>query len=127
MKNSINSISNDTSFDLETIEVFLNRFDSIEFSLYNDHLSYRFNPKFIFKGKSIFMIGFNRWNDIEKSRHKIYDAFIMDYSLSQIIQFSPYNKKSFLFGTGIIENMYYIYSKGIEFQVGIIFQIGIRI
>ena len=71
--------------------------------------------------------GFNKWNDISTVDHKLNDAIIFDASLSQSILFNPLDKKSFIFGAGILENIYYIYSRGNRFQIGFTMYFGIKL
>ena len=44
-----------------------------------------------------------------------------------IFYYNPLDKRSFIFGIGLFENLYYIYSKDVEFQVGLLFHIGIKL
>ncbi|MBN2010937.1 hypothetical protein JW960_16430 [candidate division KSB1 bacterium] len=102
-------------------------FESIEFGLSNDYLNYRFHPNWVFQGKSLIMIGFNRWKDINVKKHKLYDAMIADYSLGQLIQFNPFDRSSLVCGFGLQQDVMYIYSKGIQINVAIQFQAGIKL
>ncbi len=77
------------------------------------YLFYRFHQNFVFREKSQLMFGLNRWKDIEPVDHKIYDAFIIDYSLSQGLIYSPLDKRSLVFGIGVQENLYCISSRKI--------------
>ena len=102
-------------------------FESIEFGLSNDYLLYRWRPNIILRGKSQLQFGFNRWNDIKTTNHEIWDAFILDYSLSQSFIYNPIDKRSILFGLGLMENIYYIYSRRIQFQFGLLLNLGIKL
>ena len=102
-------------------------FESIEFGLSTDYLFYRFHQNFVFRGKSQLMFGLNRWKDIETVDHKIYDAFIVDYSLSQSLIYNPLDKRSLILGIGVQENLYYIYSKDFKFQPGLLIHFGVKL
>ncbi len=102
-------------------------FESIEFGLLNDNLLYRWRPNIILRGKSQILFGFNRWNDIKITDHEIWDALILDYSLSQSFTYNPMDKRSILFGLGLIENIYYVYSRRIQFQFGLLLNFGIKL
>lgn len=102
-------------------------FESIEFGVSSDYLFSRFHPDFIFRGKSQLMYGFNRWNDIDIFKHELWDAFIADFSLSQSLIYNPLDRRSIIFGFGVVENVYYIYSKKCKFQVGLLIHLGIKL
>jgi hypothetical protein len=102
-------------------------FESIEFGLSNDYLLYRWRPNIIFRGKSQLMFGFNSWNDFNTTDHEIWDALILDYSLSQCFIYNPIDKRSILFGLGLMGNIYYVYSRRIQFQFGLLLNFGIKL
>jgi len=102
-------------------------FESIEFGLSTDYLFYRFLQNFVFRGKSQLMFGLNRWKDIETVDHKIYDTFIVDYFLSQGLIYNPLDKRSLVFGIGIQENLYFIYSKDFKFQPGLLIHFSVKL
>jgi hypothetical protein len=104
-----------------------NDFESIEFGLSNDYLFYRLSPKLLLQGKSQIMFGLNRWKDIQTTKHKLYDAVILDYSMSQSLVFNPLDKRSILFGIGLMENIFYVYSKDFQFQAGPLLHLGIKL
>ena len=104
-----------------------NTFESIEIGLSSDYLFYRFHPNIIFRGKSQLMYGFNRWNDINTFKHELWDAFIADFSLGQSLIYNPLDRRSIIFGLGIVENVYYIYSKNFLFQAGLLIHLGIKL
>ena len=102
-------------------------FESIEFGLSNDYWFYRWRPDMIFRLKSQPLIGFNRWNDFETTGHKLWDAFIIDYSLSQSFIYNPLDKRSVIIGLGLMENIYYIYSRRVTFQCVLLINIGVKL
>lgn len=102
-------------------------FESIEFGLSIDYLFHRLNRQMILRGKSQIMLGFNRWKDIDTKDHKIYDVLILNYSLSQSLIFDPLDERGIFFGVGLLEDVYYVYSKGIEFQLGLLFHLGLKL
>ena len=102
-------------------------FEAIEFGLSIDHLFYRLNRNLMLRGKSQFMFGLNRWKDTDTVEHTLYDVALLDYSLSQSLVFDSLDKRGVLFGIGILENVYYIYSKSIRFQLGLMFHAGLKL
>jgi len=102
-------------------------FESIEFGLSVDYMNYRFNHQFLLKLKSQLLFGVNNWLDYKTNEHEFYDAFIGDLSLSQSIEYNPLDKSFLIFGLGVAENLYYIYSKGLRVDAGLLVHIGIKL
>ena len=103
------------------------KFESIELGLSNDYLFYRLNSSFLLRAKSQLMLGFNSWNDLDTAEHKLWDAFIADYSLSQSFMYNPLDESSFIFGLGLSQDVYYIYSKKVNFQLGLLLNLGLKL
>lgn len=103
------------------------KYESIEFGLSSDYLYYRLNENFLLRGKSQLMLGFTSWNDLSETRHKLWDAFIGDYSLSQSILYNPIDKSSVVLGLGVSQDVFYIYSKGISFQFSLLLNLGLKL
>ncbi len=103
------------------------KYESIELGLSGDYLFYRLDRNFLFRAKSQLMLGFNSWNDLDTAKHKLWDAFIADYSLSQSIIYNPLDKSSLVFGLGISQDVYYIYSKKINFQLSFLLNLGLKL
>ena len=104
-----------------------NDFESLEYKIVNDFVYFRLNTAAALRLKSQLMLGINRWKDVNLVKHELYDAMIVDLSLAQSIHYFPVNRKSILFGFGIQESIYYIYSHGFQFQLGFLFQVGIQL
>ena len=102
-------------------------FSSIEYGLTDDNLLYRLRDNWIFRAKSQVFFGLNKWKDINTTDHKFYDALIFDASMSQSLLYNPLDRRSFTFGVGIVENLYYIYSRGYSFQLGLSLHVGIKL
>jgi hypothetical protein len=102
-------------------------FESISFGLSRDYLFYRLSRDFVFKGKSQLMLGINRWKDIKNIDHEIYDALIFEYVLGQNVSYNVLDKHSILFGFGLQENVFYIYSKDWQFKIGFFIHLGIKL
>jgi len=102
-------------------------FESIGFGLSVGNFFYRLNRIFLFQGKSQLILGINRWNDIKTAAHKIYDAFIFEFILNQSLTYNLLDKRSFVFGIGIQEEVFYVYSKNWQFQIGPYIHLGIKL
>lgn len=103
------------------------KYESIEFGISGDYLYYRLNENFLLRCKSLLMFGFSSWNDLDETRHKLWDAFIGDYTLSQTIIYNPLDKSSILFGLGISQDVFYIYSKKINFRFSLLINLGLKL
>ncbi len=103
------------------------KYSSIEYGLTDDNMFNRRSDNWLFRVKSQMFFGVNKWKDIDSAEHKIYDALIFDVSMSQSLLFNPIDKKSFILGAGLVENLYYIYSKGFSFQLGLSIHLGIKL
>jgi hypothetical protein len=102
-------------------------FDAIEFGMLKTALQHRLTNKYCLEIRTNLLLGLNRWKDVETTSHKIYDALISDFSLSQSLFYFPKDTRSVIFGIGFHQNLYYIYSMGIQFQVGLLFKIGMQL
>jgi hypothetical protein len=102
-------------------------FESIEFGLSNDYLFIRLHPRLVLRVKSLILLGLNRWNDIQAVPRKIYDAFLLDTSMSQMIQFDPLDKRSMVLGIGVQEGVNYLYSRGARFQAAVLLHLGMKL
>ena len=103
------------------------KFESIEFGLSNDYLFRRLSRTMVLRWQSQLMCGVNRWKDIRTRKRKIYDAVILDYSMSQNLIFNPIDRRHILFGIGIMEGINYIYSRNIHFEIGLLLHLGIKL
>ncbi len=102
-------------------------FESLSFGLSRDYLFHRLQRNFVFRGKSQLMLGINRWKDIQTINHEIYDALIFEYVLGQDIVYNVLDKRSMLFGIGVQENVFYIYSKDWQFKMGFSIYLGVKL
>ncbi len=103
------------------------RYDTIEYCLSNENIIFRLNNRSILEGSSNIFFGLNRWNDLEGTEHKIYDAFIFDFSIKQSLTYNPLDKRSLILGFGLHESLLYIYSKGFHSEIGLTVHLGIKI
>jgi len=102
-------------------------YEAIEFSLSTDRWFYRLNPKMVLRVKSSLLFGINKWKDISETPHEIWDAVLLDYSMSQSLFFNPLDSKSLTFGVGFLESVTYIYSQSIRFHFGLLLHIGAKL
>ena len=100
------------------------KFESIEYGLLNNSLNYRLNTRYIFQFRSHFLFGLNRWKDMNTVKHKLYDALIGDFSICQRLHYHPRYARTPIFGLGLCQSVYYIYSRGFKFQFGLLVHLG---
>jgi hypothetical protein len=103
------------------------KFESIEYGLLNHALNYRLNNRYIFQFRSHFLFGLNRWKDMNTVKHKLYDALIGDFSISQNVHYHPRYARTPILGVGLYQSVYYIDSMGFKFQVGLLVHLGGKI
>ncbi|MBN1182963.1 MAG: hypothetical protein JXB49_11790 [Bacteroidales bacterium] len=101
--------------------------EAIEFDLFNTHLNYRLNEKYLFNAKGNLFIGLNRWKNLEENDYKLYDMGMLELSFSQRFIWNPLDKKSFIFGAGLFESVNYIYHYSVRFQPGVLIHAGVKL
>ncbi|MCK5146034.1 hypothetical protein KAR48_04720 [bacterium] len=104
-----------------------NDFESIGFSLINDYMIRRFHSRWVFQGNMQLFFGLNRWNDLDEVDHRLYDAVQGDLCLKQGVYYNMRDQSSLTFGIGLIEDLNYIFSKGLRFDAGVFFQVGVKL
>ncbi len=101
-------------------------FQSIEFALVNDHAYYRLSDSWVLKGKLQFWLGFNKWDDFDTVDHELWDALIGDFTMSQGIYHNKLDKTGIVAGVSLVENLYYVHSKELKFQPGLMVHFGYK-
>ncbi|MBN1894300.1 hypothetical protein JW906_07380, partial [bacterium] len=102
-------------------------FESIEWGLMNHSLSYRLNLSWMVQLRSNFLLGINRWKDMKTAEHEWVDACICDLSFAECVQFQPRDARSVIFGIGIQQGVYYVYSHGFTFEAGLFVRAGVQL
>jgi hypothetical protein len=103
------------------------KFDSIEYGLLNNALNYRLNARYLFRFRTHFLFGLNRWKDMNTVKHKVYDALIGDFSISQSVHYHPRFARTPIFGLGLYQSVYYVDLLGFRFQYGLLVNIGMQL
>lgn len=102
-------------------------FDAIEFGLATDYWHYRLHRNWMFRFKTQILLGINRWDDIDEGHRKLWDIVLADVSMSQMLHYNPLGRGSVIIGVGLMESLNYVYSKGLRFQPGLVFQVGFKL
>jgi hypothetical protein len=103
------------------------KMDSIEWGVFNFSRYHRLKPSWTTVVRTNALFGINRWKDMETAHHQVYDAMIADLSVIESMRYHPRDARTLILGLGIIQDLYYVYSKGLKFQVGVTVQIGVQI
>lgn len=81
---------------------------SVAFSTGVSQLNYRVNEKWLFTNKRAFLIGFNKWNDVDEEMRTLEEMFLFQFSMTQRICYNKLDKSGLVFGVGFIEEASYI-------------------
>lgn len=99
----------------------------IEFDLFNTHINYRLNDRILFNTKGSFMLGLNKWKNLEDDEHELYDIAMLDLSFSQRIMWNPLDKRALVLGFGLFESVNYIYYYNVRFNPGFLISVGVKL
>jgi len=91
---------------------------SVAFSAGVNQFNYRLNSNWLFQNKSVFLLGFNKWNDVDEEMRTIEEIFLFQTSMTQRICFNKLDKSGFVFGAGLIEEASYIIYNDPIFSIG---------
>jgi len=90
------------------------------------HLNYRLNDKLLLTNKFTFLIGVNRWKDMDVVSHKLEEILFFDFSMSQRINFNPIDQSGIVFGLGTMEDLYYVVYHKVKFELGLSFSLAYK-
>ncbi|MFC2136622.1 hypothetical protein ACFLTE_00455 [Bacteroidota bacterium] len=102
------------------------KFKSLEFTMVNENINLRLNPKFQAQFRSGLFLGINNWDNLKQEDHPIYDLLILDFSASQLFMYNHFDTNSIIAGIGITECAYYIYTQNIKFEPYVTCYLGIK-
>jgi hypothetical protein len=83
------------------------------------HLSMRTNDLVIFENKMVMLIGVNNWKDMKTVSHKFEEILYFNVSMSQKFIYNKLDKKGFVFGLGIMEDLSYVIYHKLTFNLGL--------
>ncbi|MDA3891804.1 MAG: hypothetical protein PF517_09090 [Salinivirgaceae bacterium] len=93
---------------------------SVAFAASVSNFNYRINEKWLFQNKTAFLLGFNKWNDIDESNRTLQELFLMQCSIMQRITMNHLDKKGFTFGFGLMEEGSFIVYNDLMFNVAVV-------
>lgn len=100
------------------------RFESIEWAIFSDSFFHRIHSLWLFRMASQGFWGINRWKDVKRKSHTLYDIFILDCSLALGIHFQSKTWRGPVFGLGIRGDASYVYSLDFRILPGYYIQFG---
>jgi hypothetical protein len=102
------------------------KFQSFGIGRKSEHLRIRISPRFEFDLHSIFILGINKWKDVEEANRRLEEVVLFNYTLGQEILYNPFANSGLLAGIGIVEDVHYIIHHRVQFSPGISLKIGIK-
>ena len=91
-------------------------------SLFN----YRLSNQWLFQNKHAFLLGFNKWHDIDEEKRTIEEIFLFQLTASQRICYNRLDRKGFTFGIGLMEEASYILYNYPTFSLGFVISCGYK-
>lgn len=93
---------------------------SVALSAGVSQFNYRVNQKWLFQNKSAFLLGFNKWTDVDEAKRTIEEIFLFQLTATQRICFNHLDKAGITFGVGLIEEFSYMIYNDPIFSVGLV-------
>ncbi len=103
------------------------KFQSFGMGRKSEHFKIRLSPRFAFDLHSIFILGINKWKDVETADRRLEEVILFNYTLGQEILFHSFARNGLQAGIGIVEDVYYIVHHRVRFNPGISLKIGIKL
>ena len=82
--------------------------------------NYRITDKWLFQNKSAFLVGFNKWDDVDEESRTLEELLLFQYSMMQHITLNNIDKSGLVFGIGLIEEFSYVIYNKPMFNVGLV-------
>ena len=88
--------------------------------------NYRLSNQWLFQNKHAFLLGFNKWHDIDEEKRTIEEIFLFQLTASQRICYNRLDRKGFTFGIGLMEEASYILYNYPTFSLGFVISCGYK-
>ncbi len=98
--------------------------ESIAWAIFSDSFFHRIYSQWVFRIQAQGFLGINRWKDIQKRSHTLYDIPIVDCSLASGLHFQPKIWRGPIFGCGIRGDVSYVYSLNFRLLSGFYIHLG---
>ena len=103
------------------------KYESILMGKNNENFNWRINNSLIFQVQSKLLFGLNRWKDIETTEHGLEEVMQFCLGLTQNIQYDIKENGRFIFGIGLLEDLYYIMYENYDIRYGIKLTLGFKL
>lgn len=87
------------------------------------YLNHRLSDKWLFQNKSAFLLGFNRWEDIDEESRTLEEILLFQFSMMQRITLNKLDRSGLVFGIGIMEEASYVIYNRPMLNVGLVLNI----
>jgi hypothetical protein len=101
-------------------------FESIALGSNVRRWNYRFSEKWLFTHKMAFLIGVNKWKDMSTVAHKFEEIFLFNASMTQQLNYNPFDKTGLSVGIGLTEDLHYVIYHPVKFNLGISFNLALK-
>jgi hypothetical protein len=91
-------------------------------SLFN----YRLSNNWLFQNKHAFLLGFNKWHDIDEAKRTFEEIFLFQLTATQRIFYNKIDGKGFVFGIGLMEDASYIIYNKPSYHIGFVMSWGYK-
>jgi hypothetical protein len=89
-------------------------------------LNYRLSNKWLFQNKHAFLLGFNKWHDIDEAKRTFEEIFLLQLTATQRIFYNKIDGKGLVFGIGLMEDVSYIIYNEPSFHIGFVMSWGYK-
>ncbi len=89
-------------------------------------LNYRLSDQWLFQNKHAFLIGFNKWHDIDEAKRTLEEILLFQITASQRICYNKLDNRGFTFGIGLMEEASYIIYNKPSFNIGFLISCGFK-
>ena len=102
------------------------KYESIEYNRLKVNHFHRISTRLMLRNQLRGFFGINRWKDISHQKHSFEEAFMVEFSLNQILQFNPLDRSGLLIGVGLQENLIGIPSRRPQYETNLLLNIGMK-
>lgn len=88
--------------------------------------NYRLSNQWLFQNKHAFLLGFNKWHDIDEAKRTFEEIFLFQLTALQRICYNTLDRKGYTFGIGLMEEASYIFYNNPTFSIGFVISCGYK-
>ena len=102
-----------------------NNYETFFFGKGNENFQWRMSKSSLFQLQSKFLVGINKWKDVDEKEHGLEEIMQLTYSLSELYQFNKLDQRGLFFSLGLIQDIFYFYDE-VGFRLGVKGNIGLK-